>query len=73
MPLHHDNQLADPDAALAMLTAAHHGLDAGASAALNARLVLILMNEVADLATLQDAIATARHGLSPAAAPVASQ
>lgn len=73
MPLHHDNRLDDPDGALALLAAAHHGLDARASAALNARLVLILMNEVADMATLREAIAKASRAASRAEPRVAPQ
>lgn len=46
----------DRDGAYADLIAAHKGLDAEASAALNARLILILMNHVGDRAILRDAI-----------------
>jgi hypothetical protein len=38
--------LADPDAAYAALLAAHKGLSEAESQALNARLVLVLMNHV---------------------------
>lgn len=38
--------LADPDAAYAALLAAHKGLSESDSQALNARLVLVLMNHV---------------------------
>lgn len=40
--------LRDPDAAYAALLTAHKGLDAADSHALNARLVLILMNHLGD-------------------------
>ncbi len=38
--------LADPDAAYATLLAAHKGLSEAQSQALNARLILILMNHI---------------------------
>jgi hypothetical protein len=48
--------LADPDGFYARLLAAHRGLDAEASAALNARLVLILANHVGDTEVLDAAL-----------------
>jgi hypothetical protein len=54
-----DNRFPDPDAAYAAIVDAHEGLDAEASAALDARLVLILANHVGDLAVLKAAIALA--------------
>lgn len=56
-----DNRFADPDAAFNALVDAHRGLDAEASAALNARLVLILANHVGDQQVLEQAIAAARR------------
>lgn len=53
--------LADPDAAYRLLAAAHRGLSEAQSAALNARLVLILANRIGDLDTLRAAIALARE------------
>lgn len=53
------NHFDDPDAAYRLLTAAHRGLDEDASAALNARLVLILANQIGDLEVLREAIALA--------------
>ena len=49
------------------LLSAHAGLDASASAALNARLVLILMNAVGDEATVCAAIRAARTDRVPPA------
>lgn len=46
----------DRDGACADLIAAQKDLDAGASAALNARLILIPMNHVGDRAILRDTI-----------------
>lgn len=48
------------------LIRAHHGLSDEDSAALNARLVLILAHEVGDPAVLAQAIALARRSLRPA-------
>ncbi|HSQ10572.1 MAG TPA: DUF2783 domain-containing protein, partial [Burkholderiaceae bacterium] len=42
---------------------AHAGLTDAQSAALNARLILLLANQVGDLDTLRLAIAAAREGL----------
>lgn len=52
--------LRDPDAAYATLLAAHKGLSEAESHALNARLVLILMNHVGDLEVLKQALDLAR-------------
>ncbi len=53
--------LRDPDAAYAMLLAAHKGLSEAESHALNARLVLILMNHVGDMEALKQALELARQ------------
>jgi hypothetical protein len=55
-------RLADPDALFALLVEAHRGLDAAASRRLDAKLVLILANQVGDMAVLRAAIAAAREG-----------
>ena len=49
----------EPDAAYRALVEAHRGLDAETSAALNARLVLILANHIGDLGVLEEALALA--------------
>ncbi|MEP7282310.1 MAG: DUF2783 domain-containing protein [Rubrivivax sp.] len=41
----------------------HQGLTLAQSHALNARLVLLLANQIGTLAVLQDALATARKGI----------
>lgn len=46
----------------AELLAAHEGLDAAGVAALNARLVLILMNQLGDPGAIRAALAAARPG-----------
>jgi hypothetical protein len=47
---------ADMDAAFRLLAMAHRGMDAGQSAALNARLVLILANHVGNMDVLKQAL-----------------
>lgn len=51
------------DAVYEALLGAHEGLGDEESAALNARLVLILANQIGDPAVLAEAFATARAGL----------
>ena len=51
-----------PDDFYEALIDAHAGLDAAASHALNARLVLLLANHVGSLAVLREALAAARAG-----------
>lgn len=50
----------DPDGFYAALMEAHEGLDDEGSAALNARLVLLLANQVGEQRVLLDCVATAR-------------
>ncbi|WP_112323574.1 DUF2783 domain-containing protein [Oceanibium sediminis] len=52
----------DPDGFYDELLAAHAGLSAGQTHALNARLVLILANHIGDRDVLRAALATARAG-----------
>ena len=59
--------LTRPDDSYAALIAAHDGLTEAESHALNARLILILMNEVGDHATIAEAIRTARETTRSAA------
>ena len=53
------NRFADPDAAYRLLIEAHRGFSDADSAALNARLVLILANQIGDIALLREAVALA--------------
>jgi len=62
----------EADAFYALLIEAHEGLDAAASAALDARLVLVLANAVGEPAVLREAIAFARRLQRPAAEPFRS-
>ena len=55
-----DNQLTHPDDFYQALLDAHAGLSLAASHALNARLVLILANQVGDMTWLRAALAAAR-------------
>lgn len=55
-----DNRLADPDAAFRMIVEAHRDLTENQSAALNARLVLLLANHIGDMGVLQEAITLAK-------------
>ena len=66
MPLITTPNLDAPDDFYAALIAAHDGLDADASQAFNARLVLLLANHVGSLDVLLDALAAARTDGSPA-------
>lgn len=55
-----ENAFANPDAAYEALVEAHRGASEAESAALNARLVLILSNHIGDLAVLKEAILLAK-------------
>ena len=62
MSLVTDPNLESPDDFYEALIAAHDGLDADASHAFNARLVLLLANHVGRLDVLREALAAARLG-----------
>ncbi len=53
--------IADPDAFYAALVAAHEGLSAEQSAALNARLLILLANQIGDGKVLLECIEAARE------------
>jgi Protein of unknown function (DUF2783) len=55
-----DSRFPDPDAAFRLIVEAHRGLTDEQSAALNARLVLLLANHAGDMDVLRQAIALAR-------------
>lgn len=57
------NRFDDPDEAYRALIEAHRGLSDTDSASLNARLILILANQIGDLAALREAIALARRSM----------
>lgn len=56
------SRFVDADAAYRLLIEAHRGLGDAESAALNARLVLILANQVGDLEVLREAVLLAVSG-----------
>jgi hypothetical protein len=60
MALNTQPNIARPDDFYQALIEAHAGLSEQASAALNARLILLLANQVGDLETLKEAIAAAK-------------
>jgi hypothetical protein len=60
MPLITAPNLETPDASYAELIAAHEGLTEAESHAFNARLILILMNQIGEAATLSAALALAK-------------
>ncbi len=64
MPLEHQPNLKDPDGTYATIIEAHAGLSDADSAALNARLVLLLANHIGDEAVLREALAAARRSLA---------
>ena len=63
MPLKREPNVADPDGLYAALIDAHADLTDAESAALNARLVLLLANHIGDPAVLAEALAIARTSL----------
>lgn len=69
MALTRELNLADADALYAAIVDAHRGLPAEASAALNARLVLLLANHIGDERVIREALARAKASLeAPASA-----
>ncbi|GHC38243.1 MULTISPECIES: DUF2783 domain-containing protein [Gemmobacter] len=54
--------ITDPDGFYARLIAAHDGLSDEESAALNARLILVLANQIGNAAVLEQALAVAQVG-----------
>jgi hypothetical protein len=60
MALNTQPNIEKPDDFYQALIEAHAGLSEQQSAALNARLILLLANQVGDLATLKEAIAAAK-------------
>ena len=63
MTLDSQTNIQQPDDFYQALIDAHVGLTDEQSATLNARLVLLLANQVGDLATLQQVIAAARESI----------
>ena len=63
MPLKREPNVADPDGLYAAIIDAHTDLTEAESAALNARIVLLLANHIGDPAVLAEALAIARTSL----------
>lgn len=61
-----DPRIAAPDDFYEALIEAHRGLSAGQSALVNAKLILLLANQVGDLEVLRAAVDRAREGVVPA-------
>ena len=61
--LHGENRIGDPDAFYAELIELHRGLSEAQARLVDARLILLLANEVGDLALLRQAMAAAREGI----------
>jgi hypothetical protein len=61
-----DPNLTQADDFYEALIEAHRGLSAAQSGRLNAKLILLLANQVGDFDTLRAAIAKAREGVEPA-------
>lgn len=61
MPLNLNPNLPDPDGFYDSLIAAHDTLSKAESAALNAKLILILANHIGDPAILAEALTAARE------------
>ncbi len=62
MSVRTDPNLRDPDGFYEALIAVHEGLSEAESAALNARLILILANQIGDTETLFEALQLAQTG-----------
>ncbi len=58
--------LARPDDFYEALIESHRGLSGEQSATLNAKLILLLANQIGDLDVLRAAMAKAREGIEPA-------
>jgi hypothetical protein len=57
-------RLADPDGFYEALIDMHRGLSAEASQLVNAKLILVLANQIGDMDVLREAMALARRGVA---------
>ena len=67
-PLNVDPNITAPDEFYEALIDAHRGLTMPQSQALNARLILLLANQIGDVALLREALRHARQGIEDAPA-----
>jgi Protein of unknown function (DUF2783) len=65
MPLQRDPNLTDADSIYNAIIGAHRGLNDAESAALNARLVLLLANHIGEESVIHEAIEVARNAPAP--------
>jgi len=65
MPLDTATRFQDPDAAYRLIVEAHRGLNEVECRKLDAALILILANQIGDLAVLGEALALARAAVTP--------
>jgi hypothetical protein len=65
MALKRTLNLAQPDDVYNLIVDAHKDLDEAQCRALDARLILLLANQVGDTAAIREAVAAARAGLAP--------
>ena len=63
MPLQREANSKDPDGLYAAIIEAHAGLADADSAALNARLVLLLANHIGEESVLREALSAARKSI----------
>lgn len=68
--LNTEPNIAVPDDFYQELIDLHRDLSDEQSALVNAKLVLLLANHIGDMTVLREAMAAAREGVGPAAAPV---
>jgi hypothetical protein len=61
-----DPNLTQPDDFYEALIEAHRGLSSEQSGRVNAKLILLLANQIGDFAVLREALAKAREGVEPA-------
>ena len=61
-----DPNIPEPDDFYEALIEAHRGLSSEQSGRVNAKLILLLANEIGDLDILREALAKAREGVEPA-------
>jgi hypothetical protein len=59
-----ETRLTDPDAFYEALLEMHQGLSTEASQLVNAKLILLLANQIGDMDVLREAMALARRGLA---------
>lgn len=67
--LNTEPNIASPDDFYEALINVHCGLAPEQSALLNAKLILLLANQIGDLAVLREALAKAREGFTPGGDP----